>query len=467
MMLNSAENLFSHLNQLAQLARERDNERWLPASQDDEWAARVQVTLRNNQTWDVLWQLCRAVSPRQALPILSGLTKTTFKPAHNVALYHQACEAALQCNRLPQPMRWVLSKTLAHHSDSSRLPIQLTSDGRHLVSGHFLTLLWWTLPEGDLLARSTVKSLRNICASSADGAVWVTFADKNDRTVIQCYTANSPTPSITLGEAGVRLKTLAVSTDGKTVFHSWKDTLYVWNVAKRAIVLRKLVRVDIAVLAASADGRWLATASDRRVLIWELPAMKIAATIDVANKIRQLVWFADSHALLVCSNKKVGVTVWDIPFGKLRWQADSIYCEGAAITPDNRSVLICDRQAIVWCDAKTGAPEWRMPVSADQILFHPNEKRWITNRSHAPWYHLWGESRLYAALHRAASELDPASMTELAHEIESGALQTGDMPFADQQKWVRYCQMMALLARHDDIDLVDSGAFGAFDITLD
>ena len=439
----------------------------------DAWRKHLEMLVKN-EAWEALWQLCRLVTPLQTLTILQALQKTSFEPKQNATLYQQLCALANRCHNLQRPDRWVVQKLLLHNNQSYYDRMQFSADGRYLICAHSREVLVWTIPDGYFVGSIDMPNFgrTNLAVHPHENRLW---AHSDTSSIIYHYSLE---PKFTYHDEIENehiIKSLALSHDGKTLFVGDEEgSVSVWDTTQLQRIARHAspTKGEVYLLQTSGDGRWLASATDREVAVWQLPEMKQVASIRIKkeDEVEAVHFPPDGETIVVSPDGIDAILICRLPSGKQRWCTASEGHQGTGVTPDGKALLVThSSDELHWLDLSDGEKLMELAFSTEVIVFHPHKFLWATYEAYDnPWIKLWGESALYKLLYKPLSMWDINEVDVMEDAMLRPTMQTREMLHSDRLQWIDYCRTLSWLARQDEIDVVDfeQGVSDAFDIEI-
>jgi RNA polymerase sigma factor (sigma-70 family) len=252
------------------------------------------------------------------------------------------------------------------HSSATPARPAISADRRWLVIPGLEALQVWDMTTGRLTYTVAENGpFTPVYAYSPDGRRLVSGSQNGKLTVRDAATGKSLRTSDAqrndvrcLVFAGAN--TLVTGTSG--------PTLRVWDVATATI--RRQFRTGhergVAALAATADGRWLASIGeeDRKVRLWDLPAEREVAVFDVPFEYGPGLAFSPNGMTLAAAGWGGPVHLWDVATRRLRTLPLGRELSGGhstgglrsfAFSPDGRLIVGTDLGNLVRClDVTTG-----------------------------------------------------------------------------------------------------------------
>ncbi|MCC7110574.1 MAG: WD40 repeat domain-containing protein, partial [Deltaproteobacteria bacterium] len=135
-------------------------------------------------------------------------------------------------------------------------------------------------------------------------------------------------------------------------------------------------KLSLVASSFSRDGRWLATASEGKVHVWDLAPVRLGGHAALVLRVTESIFpdrialSPDGTRLAVASHGHSEVRVYDATHGALAWTAALHAVTAIAFAPDGGRIVVGDvlveekarRGFAAVLDAATGVPVWRSPA---------------------------------------------------------------------------------------------------------
>jgi WD40 repeat protein len=264
-------------------------------------------------------------------------------------------------------------------------------DGKRILAiGNFVKVAVWDAETGQALqALEGQRSMLTALVFSSDGKLMATGSA--DRT-ISLWDVKTWRVINTLIGHGNAIAELAFSKDSKTLASASTDkTIKLWDVAADP---NPLLRMGVAFVAYSPDGRTMATAQGKEVKLWDTATWNMVGTLTGHTaEIKSLAYSADGKILASGSGDKTA-TLWDAATGLERFtlKGHTGKVLGVALSPDGRLLATGseDKTVRLW-DVTTGQELARL--DGHEAVVHgvvfSSDGRLIASASHDTTVRIW------------------------------------------------------------------------------
>jgi RNA polymerase sigma factor (sigma-70 family) len=254
----------------------------------------------------------------------------------------------------------------------------VSPDGRSLAFPGLHALDVWDLTTGRLAYSTPLNGImRPIYAYSPDGRLLVSGADNRELIIRDAATgkllrSNDAHRGSFTGIVFAGPDRLVTSTNGRM--------LTIWDVATATI--GRQIRTEherVAELAATADGKWLASVGDhdRKVRLWDLTSEREVGVFDVAFQFDVEMAFSPDGKTLAAAGGSGPIYLWDVATRRgrtlpLGHEVPGGYLAGGlrslAFSPDGRLIVGTDVGQVVRClDVATGRDRFASDEHAGPI----------------------------------------------------------------------------------------------------
>ena len=100
--------------------------------------------------------------------------------------------------------------------------------------------------------------------------------------------------------------------------------------------------------AVSPNGRFIASAQDSDIYIWNAATGKVTTTLSADGPVRDIAFSPDGQTVAVSTEGSVAI--WDIGTGEIKESITTQYPYGIAFSPDGKTLAVCDYKSLVLWD---------------------------------------------------------------------------------------------------------------------
>ena len=270
-------------------------------------------------------------------------------------------------------------------------------------------VIFWNWATGK--ARGSLPTIANSLSFSLDGNILAT-GDRRGKVKLWDLSTNTQILTIDTGAKGHT--PVVFSPDGKILatggkggnLRWWDSTdgkeLFDLKFQEQATLQGHTARVEG--VAYSSDGRTLATASNNRIVLWNMPAQKVRTMLEPHGlQASSIVFSPDGRVLAAASRQEGTVTLWDTATGQIRTmlKGHEKGIESLAFSPDGKSFATAssDRTVKLWnfvTGEQLATYQWHTGRSSgsyvESIEFSPDGNTIATAASRENTVRLWDVS---------------------------------------------------------------------------
>ena len=236
-----------------------------------------------------------------------------------------------------------LTPFVCHGYTSSVESVEISPDGKYIVSGSLWTIKIWDLKSGECL-NTLEGNTSSVIAISPDGK-YIVFGSFLDDT-IKIWDLKSGECLNTLEGNTPFAKSVAISPDGKyIVFGSLWDDIKIWDL-KSGECLNTLEGHTSSVesVEISPDGKYIVSGSnDSTIKIWDLKSGECLNTLEGHTDLINSVAISPDGKYIVSGSNDSTIKIWDLKSGEYIY---SIYNYNDFIAIDNKANFIANDKAI-------------------------------------------------------------------------------------------------------------------------